>query len=97
MKYPPRSDVLLIFTELLRSARSDSGMSQIELGERLGVHQSVVSKVERGVRRLDVVELRAWLSALSVPLLDFVERLDRELASRESLGKAWKKPKNKKS
>ena len=93
MKYPPHSDVRLIFTELLRSARTDLGMSQIELGERLSIHQSDVSKVERGVRRLDVVELRVWLAALSVPLLDFVGRLDAELSSRESLGKSWKQRK----
>ena len=90
MKYPPHSDVRAIFIEQLRSVRIESGVSQTELGARLGIQQSDVSKVERGVRRLDVVELRAWLAALSVPLLEFVRCLDAELSSRESLGKTWK-------
>lgn len=97
MKYPPHSDVRLIFSELLRSARTEQGMSQIELGDRLGIQQSDVSKVERGVRRLDVVELRSWLAELSVSLIDFVELLDAELTSRESLGKVWKRKKSKRS
>lgn len=91
MKYPPHSDVRSVFTKQLRASRIELGLSQTELGGLLGIHQSDVSKVERGVRRLDVVELRAWLSALSVPLIEFVSRLDAELSSRESLSKNWKR------
>lgn len=72
-------------------------MSQIELGDRLGIQQSDVSKVERGVRRLDVVELRSWLAELSVSLIDFVELLDAELTSRESLGKVWRRKRSESS
>jgi len=97
MKYPPHSDVRSVFTELLRSTRTDMGISQTELGGLLGILQSDVSKVERGVRRLDVVELRTWLAALSVPLLEFVGRLDTELTSRESLNKTWKRQIDKKA
>ena len=48
------------YGELLRllvSARRDAGLRQVDLAERLGKPQSFVSKVERGERRLDVVEL----------------------------------------
>lgn len=91
MKFPPNSDVRKVFIEQLRAVRIDLGTTQAELAKVLGIQQSDVSKVERGVRRLDVVELRAWLAAMAVPFADFVSQLDAELSSRESLTKAWKR------
>ena len=41
----------------LIQARKEAGMSQDDLGKRIGTDQSTVSKIERGVRRLDVVEM----------------------------------------
>jgi hypothetical protein len=41
----------------------------------------MVSKIERGVRRLDVIELRAWLTALDVDFLSFMAELNRSLES----------------
>ncbi len=49
---------------VLRQAREGLGMSQAALGERLGNTQTFVSKVERGERRLDVVEFVEWCQAL---------------------------------
>ena len=48
-----------VFLRLLREARDDAGLTQEELGARLGQTQSFVSKCERGERRLDIVEARA--------------------------------------
>lgn len=45
----------------LIAARLAAGLSQREFAEKLGKHQSHVSKVESGVRRLDVVEFIAWV------------------------------------
>lgn len=42
--------------ELLVEARKRAGVTQIELAEKVGRPQSFVSKVERGERRLDVIE-----------------------------------------
>ena len=50
----------------LIAARLAAGLSQRELAEKLGKHQSHVSKVESGVRRLDVVEVIAWVRALEL-------------------------------
>ena len=69
------------FCELLREVREEVGMTQVDLGERLGEGQDFVSKCERGVRRIDVVELRQWCHALGVPLDAFIVRLDAELPS----------------
>lgn len=42
--------------ECLIQARHDAGLRQEDLADRLGKPQSFVSKVERGERRLDLVE-----------------------------------------
>lgn len=41
---------------LLVQARKDAGLTQVELGNRLGQRQTFVSKFELGERRLDVAE-----------------------------------------
>lgn len=40
----------------LRECRVASGLSQVQVAERLGVTQSFVSDCENGERRIDVVE-----------------------------------------
>jgi transcriptional regulator with XRE-family HTH domain len=50
----------------LIAARLAAGLTQRELAEKFGKHQSHVSKVESGVRRLDVVEFIAWIRALEL-------------------------------
>lgn len=54
----------LILIELLRELRMRENLRQTELADRLGVNQNFVSNVEQGIRRLDVVELRDYASAL---------------------------------
>ena len=44
--------------------RKAAGITQVELAERLGKPQSFVSKVERGERRLDVIEFCQVAEAL---------------------------------
>lgn len=44
------------FIAFIASVRKASGVTQVELAQRLGKPQSFVSKVERGERRLDVIE-----------------------------------------
>lgn len=64
------------FLQLLRTVREESGLTQTDVAFRLGETQSFVSKCERGERRLDVVELRAWCAALEIPLLKFLRRFE---------------------
>lgn len=61
--------------ELLRETRNKSGLTQVELAERLGVHQSYVSKYESGERRLDILELQDVCDACDIPLISFVKKL----------------------
>ncbi len=67
---------------LLKTARTKSGVTQIELAERLGQTQSFVSKVERGDRRLDIVQLRSILLEFGVTLPDFVRQLEAAISER---------------
>ncbi len=57
--------------------RKAAEITQVELAERLGKPQSFVSKVERGERRLDVIEFCQVAEALgqdpTTLLADFLE------------------------
>lgn len=64
---------------LLKKRRKTAGITQITIGDRLGMTQSAVSKVERGERRLDVVELRRWCRGLGISFVGFVGELDQAL------------------
>ena len=83
-----------LFLQMLRDARIAAGLTQTRLARTLHVDQTVVSKTETGIRRLDVVELHAWLQALKLPLLDFVAALDEGLAAialRNEVGRGRRK------
>lgn len=54
------------FLEVLRQLRLRTGVTQTALGERIGNTQTFVSKVERGERRLDLVEFTEWCEALDL-------------------------------
>ena len=70
-----------VFLRHLREVRHKAGLTQVEVGKRLGVAQAIISKCERGERRLDVIELRAYCVALEVPYLTFLTELENALTS----------------
>ena len=55
-----------VLTQCLVDARTNAGITQVELAERLGRPQSFVSKVEGGDRRLDMIEFLQITAALNV-------------------------------
>ena len=67
------------FLRRLRGARLGAGLTQAQLAERLGQTQSFVSKCERGERRLDLVEARAFCVAMGVSFPAFVIEFDEEI------------------
>ena len=56
-------------------ARSDAGCTQTELARRIGVPQPVISLIERGERRVDVVEFVRIAKALGQNPVDLLSRL----------------------
>ncbi len=72
-----------VFLRRLREARRRAGLTQVQLAERLGQTQTFVSKCERGERRLDVVEVRAFCLALGESFPAFVAAFDAEVAATE--------------
>lgn len=53
------------FIRALREVRRSEGVTQVQLSERLDRAQSYISNIERGERRLDVIEFMAIASALN--------------------------------
>ncbi|WP_422679026.1 helix-turn-helix domain-containing protein [Chromobacterium amazonense] len=61
---------------LLRCLGKRGRFTQQEVAARLNMTQTFVSKCERGERRLDIVELRAWCAAINTTMSEFVLRFD---------------------
>ncbi len=61
--------------ELLVEARKSRGLSQAALAERLGWLQTVISKYERGERRLDLIEFLDVAQALEIDPHRIIRRL----------------------
>ena len=66
---------------LLRKIRLEAGLTQAQLAESLNTDQTVISKIESGERRLDVLELREICKALGITLEVFVRKLEKSLKS----------------
>ncbi|MDD2776704.1 MAG: helix-turn-helix transcriptional regulator [Gallionella sp.] len=63
-----------IFRSLLIKERELSGLTQVQLAEKLGKPQSYVSKYERGERRVDFAEFVRLADAMRFDVCGFVEK-----------------------
>lgn len=70
-----------IVLRLLKEARERAGITQVQLAKTLKQSQSFVSKIERGERRIDIVQLRTLCKLFGTTLLEFVTRLEKELGT----------------
>jgi transcriptional regulator with XRE-family HTH domain len=52
------------FIGILASARKEAGLTQAELGARIGRKQTHISIIETGLRRVDVIEFCALARAM---------------------------------
>ena len=55
----------------------DAGLSQAEVGKRIGRPQSFVAKYEQGERRLDVIEFLEIAHLLGSDPIKMIRRLER--------------------
>lgn len=60
------SDAHKLVARAFVNARQKAGLKQTELAASIGKHQSFISDIERGQRRLDVLELFAIAKALKI-------------------------------
>ena len=73
-----------ILLRLLYEKRTAADIKQEELAEKLGVHQSYISKTENGDRRIDLVELSDFCEALGVNLVELVNEYYRRIKNIKS-------------
>jgi len=72
------SEAYAALLQTLIDTRKRSGVTQVELARRLGKPQPFVSYVERGERRIDVIEFYAIMKALGAdPRLAFADVIGR--------------------
>ena len=81
-RYRRAYDLFLFYLVEFRRGRQ---MTQSELAAKLGWTQADISKVENGVRRLDVIELLFWLEALGDDLPSFAAQLCFDLTDDPSI------------
>ncbi|WP_336976359.1 helix-turn-helix transcriptional regulator [Brevundimonas nasdae] len=62
----------------IASVRKAAGITQVELAARLAKPQSFVSKVERGERRLDVIEFCQLAEAMGQSPAELLARFTKE-------------------
>lgn len=77
-------DENLVLLRLLKQYRVESGLTQGQFAEALGRPQSFASDIERGLRRLDLVQLRDICHVLGLGLIEFVQRYESELSTKEA-------------
>jgi transcriptional regulator with XRE-family HTH domain len=58
---------------MLISARKESGLTQVQIAEKMNKPQSFVSKYERGERRLDFSEFIELANILRIDIAIFVD------------------------
>lgn len=68
-----------LLRSMLRSRRLAAGMSQLELSKGLGRSQSFVSDIERGVRRIDLIELRDVCALVGTTAVEFLQTLEEAI------------------
>jgi len=63
--------------KLLTKARKDANLTQTALAHRLGRRQAYISRIERGERRIDVVEFLDLAHAIGLDPGRFIADFDR--------------------
>lgn len=71
-----------VLLKLLKEHRVRAGVTQTECSTALGRSQSFMSDIERGVRRLDLVELRDLCVVLRISLEQFVREFEQAVPRR---------------
>jgi transcriptional regulator with XRE-family HTH domain len=60
---------------MLVKARTEAALTQAELAEAIGWQQTDISMVERGERRIDVIEFLQFAKVLDIDAQEFIREL----------------------
>lgn len=61
-----------VFLSLLKARRISAGLTQVQCSTALGRPQSFMSDVERGVRRLDIIQIYDLCTVLGCDVVDLI-------------------------
>jgi transcriptional regulator with XRE-family HTH domain len=86
-----------VFLQLLVETRQGADLTQARLAQKVGLSQPYVSAVERGVLRLDTLQLRTWLAGCGSDLVVFGTELEKRLKSFEGKSRGTKVLRTKKA
>ncbi len=73
-----------ILGDELRIARECLGLSQSEIGEKIGLPRQAVGLVEQGKRKLEADEFGAWAIAVGRTTESFLDVVREELGKRKA-------------
>lgn len=68
-----------VFLEILKRKRQSTGLTQVDCSNAIGRPQSFMSDVERGTRRLDIVQTHDLCKILGCSLLDIVREFEEKI------------------
>jgi transcriptional regulator with XRE-family HTH domain len=71
-----------ILRRKIRELRLAASMTQAEASKALGKDQSYISNIERGVRRVDVIELRDLCRLAATDFMTFMAEMESEIGTR---------------
>ena len=77
--YRPEYDV---FLTILKQRRIHAGLTQVECSKALGRPQSFMSDVERGSRRLDIIQIWDLCHVLGCDFLELLQEFQNHLPPR---------------
>lgn len=77
----------MVLVELVREMRLKANLTQARVSEELGVAQSRVSDIERGTRKLDVIELKELAKICGRTLSEVVVEFEARLKKKRAPGK----------
>jgi transcriptional regulator with XRE-family HTH domain len=76
--------LLSALSAVLKMAREERGMSQMEVARRSGLHRTYVCEVERGTRKPSLHSVIQIAAALDVPVSDLVKRAEQNMRGEDA-------------
>jgi transcriptional regulator with XRE-family HTH domain len=64
-----------LLRKLLKGARLDAGLTQVEVAAKLRVPQSYIAKIEQGERKISFIETLDLCKALGIDARDLIKLL----------------------